>query len=382
MPLQNRLKGLICGLVVLCGAQMAGAQIRTVLVSPVPGNPIASGTALRNALAGIPSPSSTDRWLLKIEPGIFDIGTTPLQMRSWVDMEGSGIGVTTIRGNVFLVQNSNYTATLHGADNAELRLLTVEALGDPAGAIAMANYYASPRLYRVKFTTYTGSATGTVWGIRNFSSAPLIEECEVNVTRPSAPNTTAYGLVFIGNNIPLPAGRSSFLRSKIAVSGASTTYGVYLQNAQIINQIRESRVDVTGSTTTYGLYAVSTGQWVGHESLQIQNSEISSGGSTFTSYGIFFDSEVLMDLDIRDSKVRGYMAPTTYGILQTGSPGTTGISLQGASIVGLTKTIGASANISVASTFLNGGPITSLAWLGCMGVWDENGVFYANSCPP
>jgi hypothetical protein len=42
------------------------AQSRIVTVSPVPGDPVASGTALRNALAGIPSPSATNPWLLKI----------------------------------------------------------------------------------------------------------------------------------------------------------------------------------------------------------------------------------------------------------------------------------------------------------------------------
>src|SRR5262245_12834063 len=124
-PFSARLVSLVCGLALLLGVETAQAQIRTVLVSPVPGDPAASGTALLNALAGISSPSSTNRWLLKIEPGIYDVGTTPLQMRSWVDIEGSGIGVTTIRGTAVA-----YNATVHGASNAELRLLTVEASGN------------------------------------------------------------------------------------------------------------------------------------------------------------------------------------------------------------------------------------------------------------
>jgi hypothetical protein len=68
--------------------------------------------------------------------------------------------------------------------------------------------------------------------------------------------------------------------------------------------------------------------------------------------------------------------------LQLGFPGTLGIGLQSTSIVGFTKTIDVAGNVSIASTMLNGGPVSSLAWSGCMGVWDENGVFYANSCPP
>ena len=67
---------------ILFSSSVASAQIRTVLVSPVPGDPIASGTALRNALANISSPSSTNRWLLKIEPGIYQLQGTALLVRS------------------------------------------------------------------------------------------------------------------------------------------------------------------------------------------------------------------------------------------------------------------------------------------------------------
>jgi hypothetical protein len=374
MRLQRKLSSLVCGFVLLCGAHGAGAQIRTVLVSPVPGNPVASGTALRTALSGISSPSSTNPWLLKIEPGIYDIGTTSLPMRSWVDIEGSGMGVTTIRGNVDAAPA--FDGTINGADNAELRLLTVQATGTGASsaAIAISNVSASPRLYRVK----TATSAGTPWGVRAFSSAPIIEECEINVTGLNAANTFAYGVSFKG---AAPAGRSSILRSKISVSGSATNYGVFMLYAQVLTLIRDSRIDVVGGTTTYGINA--TGPWLGgHENLQIRDSEISSAGGSSASYGAFIDSGVLVDLDINGSKVWGHVAPTTYGIYQLGTPGTLGVGVQASSIVGFTKTVDVAGNASIASTYLNGGPVAALGWLGCMGVWDEGGVFYANSCPP
>jgi hypothetical protein len=49
------------------------AYKRTVLVSPV-GTPQQNGTALRNALASITGASATNPYLLKIEPGIYDLG--------------------------------------------------------------------------------------------------------------------------------------------------------------------------------------------------------------------------------------------------------------------------------------------------------------------
>ena len=148
---------------ILFNSSVASAQIRTVLVSPVPGDPIASGTALRNALAGIPSPSQTNPWLLKIEPGIYQLQDTSLQMRPWVNIEGAGVDVTTIR----MVSGP---ATIVGASNAELRMMTVEATGQSLAVVAMFNENANPRVYRVKFVTKdTNSET---WGMRNWTSAP------------------------------------------------------------------------------------------------------------------------------------------------------------------------------------------------------------------
>jgi hypothetical protein len=366
----RRLPLLVCGLVLLLGARLAGAQIRTVLVSPVPGDSVASGTALRNALTGISSPSSTNRWLLKIEPGIYDIVTTPLQMRSWVDIEGSGIGVTTVRGSVDSSLNSD--GTINGADNAELRLLTVEAQSN--SSIAIANAVASPRFYRLRLIATAPNA----WGIRNIGgSAPLIEECEIVVTSTGAANTFATGILFKGFT---PAGiRSSILRSNIKVSGAVTNYGINILDQQAVTLIRDSRMDVVGGTTTYGISASPNSGWTGNESLQLRDSEISAYGGSSASYGINFSSGTTINLDVRDSKIWGHGSPTTYAIKQLGNAP---MGFQGASLVGFTRTIDSASSVSIASTLLNGGPVTVWGWLGCMGVWDESGIFYANSCPP
>jgi hypothetical protein len=369
---------IVCVLVLLLGVNTAEAQIRTVLVSPVPGDPVASGTALRNALAGISSPSSTNRWLLKIEPGIYDVGTSSLQMRSWVDIEGSGIGATTIRGSNVA---DFYKVTIYGASNAELRLLTVEASSnDQLGPIAMANYNgASPRLYRVRFSS-TGAAP-TVWGLRNLDSAPLIEECEINVTSTGSQYSYTYGLIFLNTTCSLPAGRSSILRTKIVASGPGTNNGLALASGQFVSEIRDSRMDVVGGQITYGIYAWPGGgcSWQGNENMQIRNSEIISGGGSSGSYGINIQSPAWVAFDINGSKVWGHTSPTTYGIVQDGQ-GPMGI--QGSSVTGFTQTVRTAGNIGIASTLLQGGPATAQGWIGCMGVWDENAVFYAQgACP-
>jgi hypothetical protein len=351
------------------------SPIRTALVSPVPGNPVASGTALRNALAGIPSPSAADPWLLKIEPGIYDIGATSLQMRSWVDIEGSGVGVTTIRGNVS--PGSDFqNGTVNGANDAELRLLTVEASG--SSVVAMVNWKASPRLYRVKLVA---QASSSVEGLRNVQSAPLLDECEINASvstrrKGLSPSSEAYGIVFRAEVV---GPRSSIVRSKVVVTGAAKNYGLHLVMAQTVTEIRDSRIDVAGGQKTYGIYAQGV-SWGINENLALRNVEVSSAKGSSASYGVYFEPGSAISLDIFTSSLAGSDSPTTYGIAQYG-PGA--IVIQGSKIVGLTKTIDSPlGSVSVASTYLQGGPVTAGGGRHCMGVWDENGVFYASSCPP
>lgn len=364
----------VCMLVLLLGVNTAEAQIRTVIVSPVPGDPVASGTALRNTMAGISSPSATNRWLLKIEPGTYDVGGTSLAMRPYVDIEGSGIESTVIRGNGDASALPN--ATLEGADNTELRFLTVQATGpaSTSSVMAMANYGASPRLYRVKFVASQGQ---NLWGLRNIDAVPLIEECEVSVAA-TATGGYAYGLVFWGSNFPANR-RSSILRSKVAVSGATNNYGVWMGAKLSLTSIRDSRIEVSGGSTTQGLYANGLAGWSGTELLSIRDSEIFSSGGASASYGIRFEGGASIMPEVIGSMVRGHTAPTTYGIF-TDSPSAPG-GIQGSYITGGTKTIQFGSSISIASTSLYGGPATAAGWLGCMGVWDENGVFYTQGCP-
>jgi hypothetical protein len=356
---------------ILFSSAIASAQIRTVLVSPAPGDPITSGTNLRNALANIPSPSSTNRWLLKIEPGIYQLQGNALVMRPWVDIEGSGIGATTIR---LAAPTTFNVPTISGASQAELRLLTVEATETPA---AMSNTNAHPRIYRVKFVA-TGQS-GQAIGIENVSSAPRIEECEFFVSVPalSIGPTVAIGISF--DSIAAGA-RSSILRSQIAVSGATINYGVRMSRGQTVAEIQDTRMDVTHGSQTYGIYALG-GNWQGGENLVLRNIVINSAGGSSRSVGIWLESGSTVGLEIYNSKIWGHVAPFTQGIFQGGN---IPVGLRYSSVLGFTKTVETVHNVGIVWTELIGGPVTGspTSYVGCIAVVDEMGVFYANSCPP
>src|SRR5262249_12086035 len=96
------------------------------VVVPVVADPVQNGANLHAAAAGIAaqSPSASNGFLLKLEPGIYDIGSTPLQMYPYVEIEGSGEGITTITG---AGQASQTSGVVLAASNTQLRKLTVQS---------------------------------------------------------------------------------------------------------------------------------------------------------------------------------------------------------------------------------------------------------------
>ncbi len=148
--------------------------VQTVVVSPV-GSNTANGTALLAALAGISAGSSTP-YLLKIEPGIFDLGTSTLSMKNYVDIEGSGIGITIITGS----NTGTGTTILNtGASNSELRFLTVSNTG---GGRALIIDSTSPSIYKVEIFSDLANGTPVAVSVQANESGANPVFCKVTVS--------------------------------------------------------------------------------------------------------------------------------------------------------------------------------------------------------
>lgn len=107
-----------------------GTFVRTVVVSPVVSSDVvdesASGAALRAAISGIAA-SVTDAWVVKVEPGRFDVCSGgPLVVPPYVQLEGSGQGATTIVG----CGSASFTqGTLQMSSHTAIRRLSVDSNG-------------------------------------------------------------------------------------------------------------------------------------------------------------------------------------------------------------------------------------------------------------
>jgi hypothetical protein len=102
----------------------AGAAFtRIVVVSPILGDAAASGQALRDAYNGITNANSTNPVLLKIEPGLYDVGLQHMEFTNpAIAIEGSGRDITRVLGGAFTM----YTGNTAGARQSMSRL-TIES---------------------------------------------------------------------------------------------------------------------------------------------------------------------------------------------------------------------------------------------------------------
>src|SRR5262245_7593418 len=172
--------------------------VRTVVVSPV-GSATANGAALLAALAGITSASVANQWLLKIEPGVYNVGATGLAMKPYVDVEGSGEQATRITapGN-----GSNSIGTVNMVDHAELRFLTVENTG--GAAYAKAVYMASggaAKLTHVTATAFGASVESQGVYLTGAPNDVVVRDVTTNVTATGA--ARAYGVLVLAPGSPV-----------------------------------------------------------------------------------------------------------------------------------------------------------------------------------
>ncbi|RJR19581.1 MAG: hypothetical protein C4581_04845 [Nitrospiraceae bacterium] len=129
-------------------------------------------TAMGDIASWCGSPSAVNPCLLKIMPGVYDIGTNAIQMVSYVDIEGSGENVTKITGSV---DNADWfyltEGLIYGADYAELRFLAIENTSTGNQTITMINDSVSPKISNVTIVASGGIFN---YGMYNNSSGAII----------------------------------------------------------------------------------------------------------------------------------------------------------------------------------------------------------------
>ena len=156
---------------------------RVAIVAITGGDYADPSTAMADYSTWCPSPSSSNPCLLKIMPGVYDVGSSSVTMQQYIDIEGSGEKITK-------VASTNVTGTVQGASNAEIRFLTVANTGGNSTR-AIYNSSASPSILHVTATA-SGGITNN-FGVYNTNSSVVM----TNVTI-TASGTSGYGVANAG----------------------------------------------------------------------------------------------------------------------------------------------------------------------------------------
>ncbi|MDH3744745.1 MAG: right-handed parallel beta-helix repeat-containing protein [Acidobacteriota bacterium] len=98
--------------------------VNRLLVVSAGGTAVENCQNLRDALAGITG-TAMNPYVLRLEPGEYDCETSTVVMKSHVDLEGSGEGVTRVFGNPTV----DSLGVIDLADEMEIRFVTVESTG-------------------------------------------------------------------------------------------------------------------------------------------------------------------------------------------------------------------------------------------------------------
>jgi hypothetical protein len=269
-------------------ARRAGDYTHTVIVHPNE-DPVVAGQDLLQAVAQISNPSATNPYLVKVEPGVYDVDTNSLFMRPFVDLEGSGEGITTITSTV-----STGYGTVVGVDNSEVRFLTVKNTGAPGQLIvALFSETSSPRYTHVRVLASGGSENqaihisngspvldhvvasatggGTAIGVANLNGALTVMNSTLGAANAAGANSGL--LSSFGGNIRA-------MDSTLTASGGEIASGLKTNNG--VHTLTNMTVSGSSATQSFGIY---NGWRVAVPVVNVHQSRISGGTNSIWSAG-------------------------------------------------------------------------------------------------
>ena len=260
-------KGIVILIMIFCGIGLALAKVKYNNVATVAidgGDYTDPADAMNDFAKWCGEPSSTYPCLLKIMPGLYDIGSKSVVMQEYIDIEGSGENVTKIIGN------SGTTGVVEGSSNAELRFLSVQNTGGGMYAVAINSYVESVKISNV--TALASGGTTQSVGIEINHSQDFAFTAK-NVTVIVSGTSTNCGILNIDSNPTL-------INMNIKASDGSLNYGIYDSNdIGSANPLKIEHSVISGSTNS--VYSQ-------HVSAKIGSSRLEGGSaSNATCAGVY-----------------------------------------------------------------------------------------------
>jgi Collagen triple helix repeat (20 copies) len=272
---------------------------RTITVSPVVGNPQASGNALRSAYLSVTNATAADPVLLKLEPGTFDVGSDPLDLdKPSVHLEGSGREVSMITGSGFVVLRVN----------ADTDLSRLSVKNSDADAITVLGGRVNMQALGVS-STRDSSAAFASGILLAFGAHGTMRDMVVSASNPSG---YAQGVQVISSD------PSTFLMDGVTVSATAGLFAVAVEigSSALLNNLQ---IDSSG----WGIEIIA-GQGPTPPHVTLTNSRVA--GSTL---GLGTGSNGVSTIVIRGSSITSPSLSVSFDSLSTATVGIANSQLSG-----------------------------------------------------
>lgn len=376
-------------------------------------------TSISAALDSITDATATNPYLIRVAPGIYNEN---VDLKAYVDIEGSGEGVTIIKGfgsnTDPNADSSSATLRVDGALSAEVRFLTVESDGSgksfatgvwsqgvPINTFQLTHvtvnatggsyhnngvfsvYSSSPILNHVTVTTWgnrynvsvfnsasaspilnnvIASATGashTNVGIYNaYSSSPILN----NVTSYASGNSRNFGMYNSASCLPV------LENVTLTASGGTEVYGVY-SNDNSAPTLNNVTVNVSDGVDTYGIFNIT-------ESVPtVSDSTITVANGT-NNYGFY---NVRSSFIVNNTVVVVTGGTVSYGVYNTAPSGNYFAKIDNSQVLGNSNSIRSDTEFRtyVGASKLAGGAVAANGGsFSCVGVYNSSYVALNNSC--
>jgi len=357
---------------------------RTVFVRSG-GSPNANGVTLLAAMAGLTDSSCNNPYLVKLEPGIYDLGTQSLAMKPCVDVEGSGELVTTLTA---AGRASTQTGTVIGANNAELRLVTVRNTGGAHAAVAIFSNVGALRLSHVTAL----ASGGTTFNFAIYYRGVEIAEMS-NVTAEATGGSDARGIYNESSNPFLTAVRASAVGATVSTALYNEASTPVIQTTDLIsssggvcygmfNSIGSNPL-MTGGSIFAALCATNVGvKNVNGASALLTHVVITVLGGSINAGVWNTDAGTGSSTGLRITVFPGFQS---YAIFNEASGGNFVVDIDNSVLIGSTNVIrnDPAFTTRIGASKLEGGPVIGGGNVICAGVHDEGYTFFPGpGCPP
>ncbi|HXU98233.1 MAG TPA: hypothetical protein VFP03_09050 [Jiangellaceae bacterium] len=260
----------------------------TLVVSPDPADPVQAGRMLREVVSGIADPSALNAYLVKIEPGIYDLEASSLFMRPFVDIEGSGEGITTITSAL-----GSGSGTVVATNNSELRNLTVKNTGEAGQqVVAIFSESASPRLSHVtamasggaeNYGVHTSNGTVVMRYVTAAATGGSLALGVINFNSVMTVTNSAFSAADAGVNYGLSSTAGGSMRmnsSTVTASGGSVAIGMRTYNGS--HTLADMTISATGGSESTGIY---NGQKSSLPTVNVLQSRVTGSTNSIFSIG-------------------------------------------------------------------------------------------------